>query len=521
MKKLLFCLLTISCLSYSTAQTYFTLDLDNGIDDWTLIDADGDGANWTITDYGDGNVLSSASWDQNPLNPDNWIVSPAIDLSSGISPRLYWEVSAQDQLWPDENYTVYVSTQSDVTSLESSAVYFNEITGESDGYMYRDLDLSSFNGQTVYLAFRHHNVTDMFRLNIANVSVQEPILEQVSLDVSSIYQVVESEGETTSFDFSVLSTGSEELSGFTFNYTIDGVYNSISATQTLSFGDQEVFTVDLPLGSYDCSVSVTNSSGQQIGAEVEYSLSVVPPVPSFTLEDTYGNSHDIHQILNKGTTVILDFFASWCGPCEDSTPEVNAVWNQFGAGEEDLQVIGLTIESEDNASIVNGLGWGAEYPKMAYSQESYMQYYHYASMFQADGIPFFVMICPNTENPGYSEISWTSIGWAPGGQSQGDMEAAVASCEPVAIDEVLENKLSVFPNPASNIAAVELNLVEANDVVIEVLNTLGQKVFAYNASMSSGLNKIELPAATLDAGLYYVNITVANELLTEKLNIVK
>ena len=470
-----------------------------------------------------GSALTSASYDNEAgvLFPNNWIVSPAIDLSTASIPKLYWQAIALDQSWANENYTVYVSTQSDTSSLESSAVSFNEIIGTTVGYAYRSLDVSSFNGQTIYVAFRHHDVSDMYQLNIANISVQEAILEQVSLNVSSMYKVVEIEGETASFDFSVTSQGSEELSGFTFNYTIDGAENSISSTQTLSLGDQEVFTIDLPIGSYDCSVSVTNSSGQQIGEEIEYSLSAVAPIPAFTLEDTYGNSHDIHQILNQGTTVVLDFFASWCGPCESSTPEVNTVWNQFGAGEEDLQVIGLTIESGDNAAIVNGLGWGAEYPKIAYSDESYMQYIHYSSIFEAGGIPFFVMICPNIENPGYSEISWVSVGWAPGGESQGEMETAIASCEPIAIDDLVANKLSVHPNPASNNAAIELNLVEANEVVIEVLNTLGQKVFTYAASMSSGLNKIELPAATLNAGLYYVNITIANELMTEKLNIVK
>ena len=521
MKKLLLGLLTILCLSFSTAQTYFTPNIDNGLDAWTLIDSDGDGSNWEVTDYGDGNVLSSASWDESPLYPDNWIVSPAIDLSSAILPALYWEVSAQDQLWPDENYTVYVSTQSDLSSLQSSAVNFNEVTGESDGYMYRDLDLSSFNGQTVYVAFRHHAVSDMFRLNIANVSVQEPILEQISLDVASMYQVIESEGATASFDFNVVSSGSNDLSNFTFNYTIDGIENSMSSTQTLTLGDQEVFSIDLAFGTYVCLVSVTNSSGEQIGDALEYNLTVAVPVPAFALEDTYGNTHDIHQILNKGTTVILDFFASWCGPCESSTPEVNTVWNQFGAGEEDLQVLGITIEPNDNASTVNGLGWGAEYPKMAYSDDAYAQYYHYASMFDAGGIPFFVMICPNTENPGYSEISWSSVGWAAGGSSQGEMVDAVGNCTPIGIEEVLSDKLSVFPNPASNKAAIELNLVEANEVVIEVMNTLGQKVFTYASSMSAGINKIELPAASLTAGLYYVNIKVANELITEKLNIVK
>jgi len=91
----------------------------------------------------------------------------------------------------------------------------------------------------------------------------------------------------------------------------------------------------------------------------------------------------------------------------------------------------------------------------------------------------------------------------------------------VGIEEVLANKLSIFPNPASNNAAIELNLIESNEVVIEVLNTLGQKVFTYAADMSSGLNKVELPVATLNAGLFYVNIKVGNELMTEKLNILK
>lgn len=91
----------------------------------------------------------------------------------------------------------------------------------------------------------------------------------------------------------------------------------------------------------------------------------------------------------------------------------------------------------------------------------------------------------------------------------------------VGIEEVLANKLSIFPNPASNNAAIELNLIESNEVVIEVLNTLGQKVFTYAADMSAGLNKVELPVATLNAGLFYVNIKVANELMTEKLNILK
>ena len=102
-----------------------------------------------------------------------------------------------------------------------------------------------------------------------------------------------------------------------------------------------------------------------------------------------------------------------------------------------------------------------------------------------------------------------------------EQEVAFEVTHGVGMEEVLENKLSIFPNPASNSAAIELNLVESNEVVIEVLNTLGQKVFTYASDMSAGLNTVELPVATLNAGLFYVNIKVANELMTEKLNIIK
>ncbi len=174
--------LCFACSQLVTAQTYFSDDFSSGnLDSWTLIDSDGDGNNWYNVDLDDGvqeEHASSASWIPTPpageiLFPDNWMISPAIDLTSASgNVFLEWKAYAQDQDWANENYTVYVATASDIATLQASPTSFNEIIGPSAGYVDRNIDVTSFVGQTIYVAFRHHNVSDQFRLNIDDVTVR-------------------------------------------------------------------------------------------------------------------------------------------------------------------------------------------------------------------------------------------------------------------------------------------------------------------------------------------------------------
>jgi hypothetical protein len=167
------------------AQTIFFSDdfNDEDVSDWTLYDEDGDGNYWAdlfvVTDT-DGNPVTpvsiiSRSWQTVPLTPDNWIVSPAIDLTTATGDvQLSWKVQAAAATWDLENYSVYVGTSSDIADLESATVSFNEIYDDPDnlGTQYeRTLDVSSLAGETIYVAFRHHDVTDMDYLSIDDVTV--------------------------------------------------------------------------------------------------------------------------------------------------------------------------------------------------------------------------------------------------------------------------------------------------------------------------------------------------------------
>lgn len=155
---------------------------------WNLIDADGDGFNWEVIDYDidddgslDGNpTLASYSYDNDsntPLTPDNWIITEAIDLTNATagSPTLTWKARGLDIDFADENYTVYAATGNEIADFLASSVTFNEIIGQNGGagvtFVNRSLDISAFAGQMVYIAFRHHNVSDEFVLNIDDLAV--------------------------------------------------------------------------------------------------------------------------------------------------------------------------------------------------------------------------------------------------------------------------------------------------------------------------------------------------------------
>ncbi|SDW39709.1 T9SS-dependent choice-of-anchor J family protein [Aequorivita viscosa] len=150
---------------------------------WELYDEDGDGNNWgdqfTVDDQ-DGNPVTpvsliSRSWLGSPLFPDNWAVTPAIDLTAASGTiELSWKVLAAAASWDNENYSVYVAASDDITVLEASPVMFTEVYDDPDdlGTQYdRTLDISSLAGQTVYVAFRHHDVSDMDFLSIDDVMV--------------------------------------------------------------------------------------------------------------------------------------------------------------------------------------------------------------------------------------------------------------------------------------------------------------------------------------------------------------
>lgn len=124
-----------------------------------------------------------------------------------------------------------------------------------------------------------------------------------------------------------------------------------------------------------------------LGAKrAEKSALVGQPAPDFLLPYASPAERGKQQRLSdlQGTAVVLDFWASWCGPCRAQTPVLERVAKTFGEGK--LRVLGVGT-SDDRESITRFLDRnGAGYPSVFDDQDVASSLYH------VEGLPTLVMI---------------------------------------------------------------------------------------------------------------------------------
>ena len=160
--------------------------LPNG---WIAVDADGDDFNWYWVPILDNEEVSfgrmqSRSYYNDPeegdvaLTPDNWLISPLIQLNQITAENQEIELTfqvapgASTPAFRQENYSVMISYTN--REAESFAELFTETISEDhpqNELQERKVELTFYEGQTVYIAFRHHDSSDNDRLLLANVDV--------------------------------------------------------------------------------------------------------------------------------------------------------------------------------------------------------------------------------------------------------------------------------------------------------------------------------------------------------------
>ena len=285
---------------------YFTENFDESSlpTGWTIVDADGDNFNWqsSITlmgsNYGHNSsagCFCSQSYDHDygVLYPDNWLITPAIELGTG-STLSYW-ICAQDASYAAEHYGVYISTSytgnPDDFNADDFTLLYQETIGQGtrvqSPWVEHLISLSEYGDSTVYIAFRHFNCHDMFYLNLDDVSVLAPPTEPLIIaspdslhffamvDASATatvdvlgYNIAAGITATTDAPFT-LSADGDEFSG---TVTLDGEGGTLYVQFSPSEVGHEEATITIS-GTGAESVTISLSGDAMVAATLPYSQS--------------------------------------------------------------------------------------------------------------------------------------------------------------------------------------------------------------------------------------------------------
>lgn len=138
-----------------------------------------------------------------------------------------------------------------------------------------------------------------------------------------------------------------------------------------------------------------NPAVQNISATIEKlkRSAVGQKYTDFSLNDPEGKSFRISDLIGKNKITVLDFWASWCGPCMAEMPDMIRLYDKFhNLG---VEFIGVSLDTDGaawkNAIRTKGMTWpqGSELKEWQENEG--------ARTYNVEGIPYTVILSQNGE----------------------------------------------------------------------------------------------------------------------------
>ena len=105
-------------------------------------------------------------------------------------------------------------------------------------------------------------------------------------------------------------------------------------------------------------------------------LSPRTPAPDFTLHAADGHNLRLQEL--RGQVVLVNFWATWCGPCREEMPRLDALYRKYQAS--GFTLLGVSVDDDGAKAADVARRLGVSFPVLFDSDKSVSRRYDLATM---------------------------------------------------------------------------------------------------------------------------------------------
>jgi hypothetical protein len=84
-----------------------------------------------------------------------------------------------------------------------------------------------------------------------------------------------------------------------------------------------------------------------------------------------------------------------------------------------------------------------------------------------------------------------------------------------------KKSVSVYPNPASNNTSISFTSAESTPIVVTLSDITGRNIYSLSTNATAGANRLSVDLSAFNNGLYILNLTANNQVLSTKISVSK
>ena len=127
------------------------------------------------------------------------------------------------------------------------------------------------------------------------------------------------------------------------------------------------------------------------GLQAKKATKAGQPFVDFTIvqdpENPETSTVKLSDYVGKGKYVLVDFWASWCGPCKAEIPNIKAVYDKYAG--EDFDVLSVAVWDKPEASVKAAAELGITWNQIINAQQTP------TDLYGIDGIPHIILFGPD------------------------------------------------------------------------------------------------------------------------------